>query len=95
MDDFDLLKLIKKRKELDDTSPFKKDIEKQIKDQGIRSLLIESNDGPLPKHIYLSSVAVIRPLMTFAHFLGTSSAKKFNVGQQPCHLCLLCMKKDS
>ena len=38
MDDFDLLKLINKQKELDDTSPFKKDIDKQIKDQGIGEL---------------------------------------------------------
>ena len=57
MDDFELLKLIHLQKEVKESCPSKKIIDKLISDQEIRSaLLVESTNKPLSKHLGESGV---------------------------------------
>ena len=51
MDDFELLKLINLQKEVKESCPSKKIIDKLISDQGIKSFLIERMDKPLSEHL--------------------------------------------
>ena len=51
MNDFDLRKLINMQKEVKESCPSKKIIDKLIRDQGLRSLFVESTNEPLSEHL--------------------------------------------